>query len=79
MVLASVPNTTAPYRSQEIERTRLLLTKEAANLLRVTPNRLYDLAKRGIVPCVHIGRQVRFHEKLLLDWIVRGGSSLPDQ
>jgi excisionase family DNA binding protein len=79
MVLAHIPNSTAPYRSQELERTRLLLAQEAANLLRVTPNRLYDLAKRGIVPCVHIGRQVRFHEKLLLDWIARGGCPLPDQ
>lgn len=77
MVLASVPSTTE-HRSQELERTRLLLAQEAASLLRVTPNRLYDLAKRGIVPCVHIGRQVRFHEKLLLDWIARGGSPLPD-
>ncbi len=79
MVLASVPSTTAPHRSQGLERTRLLLAQEAATLLRVTPNRLYDLAKRGIVPCVHIGRQVRFHEELLLDWIARGGCPLRDQ
>jgi excisionase family DNA binding protein len=79
MVLASVPSATAPHRSQRLERTRLLLAQEAATLLRVTPNRLYDLAKRGIVPCVHIGRQVRFDEELLLDWIALGGCPLLDQ
>ena len=79
MALASVPSTNAPHRSQALERARLLLVQEAANLLRVTPNRLYDLAKRGIIPCVHIGRQVRFHEELLLDWIARGGYPLRDQ
>ncbi len=79
MVLASAPSTTAPHRSPAFERTRLLLAQEAANLLRVKPNRLYDLAKRGIVPCVHIGRQIRFHEELLLDWIARGGCPLRDQ
>jgi excisionase family DNA binding protein len=79
MALARVPSTTEPHRSQELERTRLLLAQEAAKLLRVTPNRLYDLAKRGIVPCIHIGRQVRFHEKLLLDWIAHGGCPLQDQ
>ncbi len=53
MAIASVRDTTQPYRiTEEPERARLLLAQEAAELLRVTPNRLYDLAKRG-------GRPVR--------------------
>lgn len=55
---------------------RLLIAPEAAALLRVTENRLYDLAERGIVPCVRIGRQVRFPEDRLLAWIHAGGTPL---
>ncbi len=55
---------------------RLLLAKEAADLLRVSENRLYDLAKRGMVPHVHLGRQLRFPEDRLLAWVEAGGSPL---
>ncbi len=53
---------------------KLLLAPEAAQILRITPNRLYDLMKRGIVPCVRIGRQVRLREDELLTWIEAGGT-----
>jgi excisionase family DNA binding protein len=53
---------------------KLLLAHEAAALLRVPPNRVYELAKRGVIPCVHIGRLVRFSEGSLLDWISAGGT-----
>ena len=55
---------------------RLLVAQEAAGLLRVNTNRLYDLAKRGVVPSVRIGRQVRFEEDSLRVWIASGGSPL---
>ena len=55
---------------------RLLVASEAAGLLRVTENRIYELAKRGMVPCVRIGRQVRFPEEKLLAWIEAGGTPL---
>lgn len=57
---------------------KLLLAQEAADLLRVNANRLYDLAKRGVVPPVRIGRQVRFEEGSLLEWIASGGSPSVD-
>ncbi len=53
---------------------RLLTAKEAGGLLRVSTNRLYELAKRGIVPCVRVGRRVRFSEEELLTWIRNGGT-----
>ncbi len=53
---------------------RLLLAQEAAALLRVPPNRVYELAKRGVIPCVRIGRLVRFPEDQLRDWIAAGGT-----
>lgn len=57
---------------------RLLLAPEAAELLRVTPNRMYELARRNMIPAVRLGRQVRFPEAKLLEWIERGGSPLED-
>lgn len=57
---------------------RLLLAPEAADLLRVTPNRMYELAKRNLIPAVRLGRQVRFPEAKLLEWIERGGTLLDD-
>jgi len=53
---------------------RLLLAPEAAALLRIPPNRIYELAKRGAIPCVRIGRLVRFPESRLLEWIAAGGT-----
>ena len=55
---------------------KLLLASEAAALLRVTENRIYELAKRGTIPCVRIGRQLRFDEAALLAWIEHGGTPL---
>lgn len=53
---------------------RLLLAPEAAALLRVTENRVYELAKRGMIPHARIGRQLRFDEAKLLAWLEAGGS-----
>ncbi len=53
---------------------KLLLAKEAAVILRVPQNRVYALGKKGVLPCVRIGRQVRFVEDDLLDWIRKGGT-----
>lgn len=56
---------------------QLLLAPEAAELLRVPTNRVYELAKQGLIPCVHIGRYVRFVEADLIAWI-RTGGTVPD-
>ena len=55
---------------------KILLAPEAAALLRITADRACELAKRGVIPCVRVGRQVRFCEEQLLEWIATGGSSL---
>ncbi len=54
----------------------LLTAKEVAALLRVTKLRVYELARTGAIPCVRIGRQVRFPEDGLRAWIARGGTPL---
>jgi excisionase family DNA binding protein len=55
---------------------KLLLAQEAAKLLRMSENRVYDLAARGILPCVRVGRQIRFPEDKLVAWLDAGGSPL---
>lgn len=56
---------------------QLLGAKNAADLLCVTEARLYDLARQGIVPCVRLGRTVRFEEGKLKEFVAAGGKALP--
>jgi excisionase family DNA binding protein len=51
-----------------------MTAKEVAEILRVTPARVYQMGRKGILPIVRFGRQVRFDEALLVSWIKRGGS-----
>ena len=37
--------------------------------------RVYEAARLGLIPCVRIGRQVRFDEETLRRWIEEGGST----
>jgi excisionase family DNA binding protein len=54
----------------------LLTAKETAGILKVTLPRVYELARTGLIPSVRIGRQIRFHEPKLMEWIEKGGSAL---
>jgi excisionase family DNA binding protein len=56
---------------------RLLTVKEAAELLRVTQARTYQLLRSGFIPGVRIGRQIRVDESALHQWVARGGHPLP--
>lgn len=54
---------------------RLLTAKEVAPILRVTPARVYELARSRAIPAIRLGeRQVRFDETALRDWLAGGGS-----
>jgi excisionase family DNA binding protein len=53
---------------------RLMTAKEVAEILRVTPARVYQMGRKGILPIIRFGRQVRFDEALLVSWIKQGGS-----
>jgi excisionase family DNA binding protein len=37
-------------------------------------HRVYEAARLGLIPCVRIGRQVRFDEAALREWIAKGGT-----
>lgn len=54
---------------------RLLTAKEVARILQVSPARVYELARTGVIPSVRLTRQVRFEEAALREWVARGGST----
>jgi excisionase family DNA binding protein len=54
---------------------RLLTAKQTAEMLQVTPSRVYALAKEGTIPVVRLKRQVRFDETTLREWIACGGTA----
>ncbi len=56
---------------------RLLTVQEAAEFLRVTQARTYQLLRSGFIPVVRIGRQLRVDESALHQWVARGGHPLP--
>jgi len=61
----------------ETDGLKLLTAKEVAAILRVPTLRVYELARARTIPCVRIGRQVRFPEDGLRVWIAQGGTPLP--
>jgi excisionase family DNA binding protein len=60
-----------------ISERRLAKADKVAQILNVDKHRVYELA-REILPAgvvVRLGRQVRFDEEALNDWIARGGTA----
>jgi excisionase family DNA binding protein len=55
---------------------RLLTAKQVAEILQVALPRVYELVREGQLPCVRMGRQIRFHDSTLMQWIEQGGSAL---
>lgn len=58
-------------------QTRLLQAKQVAEMLATTEGRVYELARLKLIPVCRLGRQVRFDEATLVEWIRKGGQSLP--
>lgn len=54
---------------------RLLTADEVADATGLPKARVYELAREGDMPAVHLGRAVRFSETALLAWIEAGGTS----
>ncbi len=52
---------------------KLLIASEVAEIMCVTEARVYELARRKLIPHIRLGRQVRFSEKVLIEWVERGG------
>lgn len=58
-----------------LDEDRLLTAKETAKFLGVPIQALYGQAREGIVPCVRIGRLVKFHPAALREWVANGGKA----
>lgn len=57
---------------------KLATIPEIADLLGVSTQRAYEMARRGLIPAVRMGRQVRVDMESLNEWIRNGGSSHSD-
>ncbi len=53
---------------------KLLTVPEVAEILRVTPQWVYVLARSGVLPAVRVGRFVRIDPAGLRAWIEGGGA-----
>ncbi len=51
--------------------------KWVGEILGVSPFRVYELARLGLLPCVRLGRQIRFDPDRLREWIQAGGAAAP--
>lgn len=52
----------------------MLTAQAVAEILAVPQHRVYELTRRGVLPHVRIGRQVRYPQDRLRDWIEAGGT-----
>jgi excisionase family DNA binding protein len=47
----------------------LLTPAEAAELLAVKPSWIYEAVRSGTLPCLRIGRHIRFTRAMLEEWL----------
>jgi excisionase family DNA binding protein len=52
------------------ERPELLTPKQAADFLNVRPSWPLYAARAGIIPCVRLGKHVRFVRQQLEEWVL---------
>jgi excisionase family DNA binding protein len=63
--------------SSQPSRLRLLSMQEVAERLGVSLQRAYEMGRTGLLPVVHLGRQMRVEEGRLAAWVEGGGRALP--
>jgi excisionase family DNA binding protein len=57
----------------------LLRVRDAARLLQVSERTLWNLTDNGNIPCIHVGRAVRYDPAAIREWISRSQSSRAGQ
>lgn len=55
------------------DNPRLLTATEVAAQLGVRPAFVYDLARRHLLPVIHVGRDCRFDPAAIARWLEAGG------
>lgn len=63
----------------EVKGMRLITAEQVARIMNVSVHRVYRLVRLGLLPGVRLGRQVRFDEDALREFIESGGRSLDDE
>lgn len=56
---------------------KLVSVHAVAEMLGVSQQRVYDLARQNILPHVRLGRVIRFDLEAVEAWINAGGQALP--
>ena len=57
--------------------SQLVKVTPVAEKLGLTPQQVYMYAREGIIPCVRIGRTLRFPLNKIEEFIEQGGKALP--
>ena len=47
---------------------------EIAENIKLSPDRVYEAIRQGLLPSVHIGRQIRIEEQAFHEWVRQGGT-----
>lgn len=63
--------------SVPVSPSEFLTSREVAELLRVQPRKIYDLAARGAIPCRRVTGKLLFPRAEIDAWLDRGGSHDP--
>lgn len=53
-----------------IDPDTLLDAKQTAALLAISARTLWSMTNAGMIPCVRIGRSVRYRRAALLEWVI---------
>jgi len=48
---------------------KILTVRETADVLKVTPQRVYRMMSNDGLPCIRLGRQIRVDEDSLKKWL----------
>ncbi|MFB5192947.1 helix-turn-helix domain-containing protein [Alicyclobacillus fastidiosus] len=54
---------------------RMLHAQEVARVLGVSVQRVYTLARNGVLPATRMGRQIRIDSNVLEQWVKHGGQA----
>ena len=52
--------------------SKLMTTKELAEYLQLNPLTVYKKVKEGDIPCVRVGRSIRFKKEQIDEWLGKG-------
>lgn len=55
---------------------RFLQISQVADLLEISKTTIRRLVKKGVLPAIRVGRQIRIDERRLEKWLENGGSTL---